>query len=170
MPRELSLRNNKIYQKPVDEMKWLRNNRYFKRENFQEKSLEFSDINRNSYEVLLDINKKEKSQIRIEIFKGSYEYFEFNMEGNIGYISRENMIGGPKGFRNFKVSKSTNLSINIFVDKSAVEIYINNGEEVLSSRVFAKENSLGLKIEGLNDELSINNIEIWTLRGLSYKE
>ena len=80
------------------------------------------------------------------------------------------MIGGPKGFRNFKVSKSTNLSINIFVDKSAVEIYINNGEEVLSSRVFAKENSLGLKIEGLNDELSINNIEIWTLRGLSYKE
>ena len=150
MPRELTLRGNKIYQKPVEEMKSLRSDKCFEKTNFSQKYLEFSNINKNSYEVMLDIYKENVS-IKIEMFKGKKEYFELNIDNNKGFISRENILNGPKGVRRFEVNNEKNIKINLFVDKSAVEIYINDGETVLSSRVFANKESNGFRIEGLNE-------------------
>ncbi|MDO4536461.1 MAG: sucrose-6-phosphate hydrolase [Clostridium perfringens] len=169
MPRELVLQGNKIYQKPVSEIKLLRGDKCFKKENFSQRYLEFSNINENSYEVTLDINKK-NTVIKIEIYKGTNEYFECNISDKVGFISRENIINGPKGIRKFKINDRDNIKINIFVDKSAIEIYINDGEIVLSSRVFAKDNSTGFRVEGLDELLSINNLEIWKLKEIKYSK
>ncbi len=169
MPRELILKEDKIYQKPVDEIKLLRNDKCFEKKDFSQKYLEFSNINKNSYEIIIDL-KKENRWVKVETFKGSNEYFELNIKGNVGFISRENMIKGPKGIRRFYINDTNNIKIHIFVDKSAIEIYINEGEIVLSSRVFVENNSTGFKIESLDGILDINSLEVWTLNRVVYKE
>lgn len=169
MPRELTLKNNKIYQRPVKEVESLRIEKYFEKNNFAQQSLEFFDINKNSYEIMMDLNITKTFNMKIEMFKGIDEYFELNVVKDSGFISRENMKDGPKGIRRFKLTDiNDNLKINIFVDKSAIEIYINDGEVVLSTRLFARENSLGLKIQEVDTSLDINEMVIWTLKGFEY--
>lgn len=170
LPRELTLKDNKIYQNPVDEVKQLREKTFFCKESFAEKSLEFSDINKNSYEFILDLKNERNSEFKIEMFKGYEEHFDLCFKEGVCLISRENMIDGPKGIRKFKLSEDENFKLHVFVDKSAVEIYVNDGEHVVSSRVFARTDSIGLKLEGLNKKLNINKLEIWTLKGVNYNE
>ena len=170
IPRKLTLNEGRIYQNPVEEMNSLREKTFFYKENFSEKYLEFSDVNKNSYEFLLNIKRDSNLEFKIEMFKGEKEYFDLYFKEGTFIISRENIIDGPKGIRKFKLKESKNLKLRIFVDKSAVEIYINDGECVASSRVFAKENSLGLSLEGLNKQINIEKLQIWTLKGVNYNE
>lgn len=170
IPRELTLKNNKIYQHPIDEIKQLREKMFFCRDNFIEESLEFSDINKNSYEFILDLKDSRNLNFKIEMFKGEGEHFDLYFNDGICVISRENILQGPHGIRKFILNKSNNLKLHGFIDKSAVEIYINDGEYVLSSRVFVKMNSTGLKLNGLGEKLNINKLEIWTLKGVNYNE
>lgn len=170
IPRELTLKNNKIYQNPIDEIKQLREKMFFCRDNFVEESLEFSDINKNSYEFILDLKDSRNLNFKIEMFKGEGEHFDLYFNDGICVISKENILQGPHGIRKFILNKSNNLKLHGFIDKSAVEIYINDGEYVLSSRVFVKMNSTGLKLNGLGEKLNINKLEIWTLKGVNYNE
>ena len=170
IPRELTLKNNKIYQNPIDEIKQLREKMFFCRDNFVEESLEFSDINKNSYEFILDLKDSRNLNFKIEMFKGEGEHFDLYFNDGICVISKENILQGPHGIRKFILNKSNNLKLHGFIDKSAVEIYINEGEYVLSSRVFVKMNSTGLKLNGLGEKLNINKLEIWTLKGVNYNE
>lgn len=170
LPRELTLKNNKIYQKPVDEIKELRDKTFFCKENFTEESLEFSDINKNSYEFILELENTKNLEFKIEMFKGHKEHFDLYFKDGICLVSRENMLEGPKGIRKFKLNENENLNLHVFVDKSAVEMYINQGEYVVSSRVFAKADSVGFKLEGLDKKININKLEIWTLKGVNYNE
>ncbi|MDO4535643.1 MAG: sucrose-6-phosphate hydrolase [Clostridium perfringens] len=170
IPRELTLREDRIYQNPVEEMKLLREKTFFCKENFSEESLEFSDINKNSYEFILELENTKDLEFKIEMFKGNKEHFDLYFKEGICLISRENIIDGPKGIRKLKLNEGKNLKLHIFVDKSAVEIYINDGEYVASSRVFAKENSLGLSLKGLNKQINIDKLQIWTLKGVNYNE
>lgn len=170
MPRELILKNNKIYQKPIEELRNLRIKKYFSKENLINQYLEFSNINNNCYEVMLDLIKSDNFNIKIEIYRGSNESFELNIDKNLGNISRENLLDGPKGVRKFKLlDDNKNLKINIFVDKSAVEIYLNEGEVVLSSRVFPRKDSLGFSIKSLSGLLNIKELKIWSLEKFKYK-
>ena len=170
IPRKLTLKNNKIYQNPIDEIKQLREKMFFCRDNFVEESLEFSDINKNSYEFILDLKDSRNLNFKIEMFKGEGEHFDLYFNDGICVISKENILQGPHGIRKFILNKSNNLKLHGFIDKSAVEIYINDGEYVLSSRVFVKMNSTGLKLNGLGEKLNINKLEIWTLKGVNYNE
>ena len=143
---------------------------FFCRDNFVEESLEFSDINKNSYEFILDLKDSRNLNFKIEMFKGEGEHFDLYFNDGICVISKENILQGPHGIRKFILNKSNNLKLHGFIDKSAVEIYINEGEYVLSSRVFVKMNSTGLKLNGLGEKLNINKLEIWTLKGVNYNE
>ncbi len=49
------------------------------------------------------------------------------------------MINGEKGIRKFKLHSNGNLKINMFVDKSSVEIYFQDGIEVASLKLYPKK-------------------------------
>lgn len=50
--------------------------------------------------------------------------------------------------------------MKIYVDKSTIEIFINQGEYALTSKVFPKNKEKDLYIEGLSKE----NTQIYTLK------
>lgn len=63
--------------------------------------------------------------------------------------------------RSLEVDKSQPLLLQIFVDQSICEIFVNEGRHVLTSRVFPQANEIQLFIEGTHGEYTGN---YWKLR------
>ena len=55
----------------------------------------------------------------------------------------------------------------MFMDNSAVEIYLNDGMEVLSSRVYPENKRTQVQFL-TKGSIKINEIKIWSLRGGKY--
>ena len=56
---------------------------------------------------------------------------------------------------------SNKLTLQIFVDISSIEIFVNDGQEVFSTRIFTKEESTG--IEFFTDGTATLEAKIWEL-------
>ena len=56
----------------------------------------------------------------------------------------------------------------MFVDKSAVEIYFQDGREVLSSRIYPNEDSTNLNILSYNGKINITNLIVYSMGGINY--
>ena len=73
-------------------------------------------------------------------------------DGNIFELrfTNEN-FGGGRTVRKVALGKCSN--IRIIADKSSVEIYLDGGKTVLSSRMYPESDKVGLTVKGLNAEL-----------------
>lgn len=66
------------------------------------------------------------------------------------------------------LKNESRYKINMFVDKSSVEIYLQDGREVLSSRIYPNETSTEVSISSISGNIKINNLEVYTLGGIIY--
>lgn len=102
------------------------------------------------YEMIIDILENDATEI----------YFELRSSRNestlITYNQRENSLTldrSESGLLPTNVDGTTRSTIldtplnqlHIFVDTSSIEIFCNNGERVLTSRIFPSEASTGIK-------------------------
>ena len=56
------------------------------------------------------------------------------------------------------------IKLHIFVDRSSVEVFVNNGATVISDALFPSRDSRGMELYSENGEARIVRLEIWTLR------
>jgi beta-fructofuranosidase len=123
MVKKLSLKDGKLYQFPVEEMKNMRQNEQqfllsdapVDTDNVFELELDFCGVKSTVISIMTDKNKKSALKIQIE------------KENDKITIIRD----CEKRSIHVKIEK-----ISIFVDKSIFEIFVNNGEKVLSGRIF----------------------------------
>lgn len=129
IPRKLSFKNNKLYQEP-----------YKKLENLRENEISIEDIkNTNSYEAIININNS--NNFKVIISEGlvlKYENSKFSLE----FI---NNIGLGRSKRSCHLEKLEN--IRIYVDTSSVEVFVNNGERVFTTRFYPNISSLEINGE-----------------------
>lgn len=143
IPRELSLRGNKLMQKPLKEYEKLRE---------KELSVENQESVR-ALEALISYNSPVKAEISIHgdckiIYENSVLTLSF---GKSGY-----------GRKSRSVRLQSLEEIRIFCDSSSVEIFVNGGEEVFTSR-FYPENYSGIK-----PRENYEALKIWQLKGFEY--
>lgn len=137
--RELNFKNGKLYQKPHKSLEKLREEKIF------EKSCSYDSLSdnliskaTNSYEVLID-NIKISDNFELLISEGvsiKYKDSKFALEF-INDIGKK--IGGGRHKRSCYLEKLENL--RILIDTSAIEIFINDGEIVFSTRYYPDEYS-----------------------------
>ena len=129
MPRELSFKDGKLLQKPLKEMQQLRKNEFhcalseFVQWEPKDSCFELHI----DFEERTEKNSSVKIQLREDVFL-SWEkgLFRLNM-GKSGH-GRKERIAEIKQLRN----------LTIFSDTSAIEIFINDGENVLTTRVYSE--------------------------------
>lgn len=152
IPRELFIENNKLMQKPVEEMKMLRKNHRFFNIDIRGKMTlkEFTD---EVFELMINV-------------KEHYGDFQLSLRGdcNLFYYSKRKIFElslGKSGFGRKKRSvKLKQLkSIHIFSDTSSLEIFLNSGEEVFTTRFYSENIDKDIK---LNCKGSIN-IDRWSI-------
>ncbi|WP_042464161.1 glycoside hydrolase family 32 protein [Neobacillus dielmonensis] len=124
IPRELELRDGKIYQKPVEELKKLRKDQ-------QEYEGNHILLNGVSAELLLQLDGK---AVPFQIsFRNEATLF-FEPDKKEISLQRRNVKTDAIETRTCKIDSVSKLQI--FIDHSSLEIFINNGEEVFTSRYF----------------------------------
>lgn len=142
IPRELVLKNNKLYQLPIDELKKLRIGNSIKKDVDLNKGSILDIFESNTFELNIDFRESNEFEIILrEDCKLSFSDNVFKLElGKSGY---------GRDMRAVEINYI--YSIKIFSDNSSLEIFLNNGEEVFSTRIYndSVDSSLILKGNGI---------------------
>lgn len=158
IPRELSLIEGKLYQKPVKELEKLRqNNVHYDDVSVSNDSCSFEGVLGNSMEMIIEILTN-KSEVFTMSIANSIQ-ISFNLQTKLFSLTRKNFVTQTKEVRKCQLKELS--SMNIFVDVSTIEIFINGGEEVFSSRFFSDTND-GNVLFSSDGEVSLN-IKKWDI-------
>ena len=167
MPRELTLRQGHIYSKPAREMKALR---------IEDTALSLDNDSTDELvcglydtsEIMLDISLGEAHRVSLQLVYGLEKtVITYDTQEQACVIDRSGMKLGGKGKRKFRLYSDGVLSLHIFVDKTAVEIFFQHGEEAASFFLFPEKNiQPELRIYSDADMESISG-RVWELD--SYK-
>nr|AIL92341.1 beta-fructofuranosidase [Sphenophorus levis] len=68
-----------------------------------------------------------------------------------------------KSSRNLKIDLKQPISLDIFVDSSSVEVFVNNGFGVLSSRIYPTDKDRELVVYSDSKLLKLNTYKIWRI-------
>lgn len=146
--KELSIENNTLYQRPIKEMRQLRNSEkiYF------DTSAKPLDPGANQYELNLDFGDSRSGTVQLFADSKQKHGLTLSFDRSHGKMVINRSCAG-KAFaeefgtqREFSISNQP-LTLQIFVDHSVVEIFINDGQQTATARVFPAADQTKIVIE-----------------------
>ena len=139
IPRELVLKDAKLYQLPIKELEFLRKDVKKIKDIYLEDRTIFELFEENTYELNIDFKDTNYFEIRLrEDCILSFKDGLFKLElGKSGY---------GRDLRAVEINSIYNL--RIFSDSSSLEVFLNDGEEVFSTRIYNDKVDKTFKIEG----------------------
>lgn len=154
MPRELFIKKNKLYQRPVDELYSLlgKNIIHINEEN----DIKIMNPPNRTYYLYLS-NLTNNNQLSIKLY-GDEVQIVYDKSKKELELYRLNWVTKQSERKYCHINDIDN--IEIWSDQSSVEMFINNGEYVLSSRIFPLGLDNTIKIEGMIDCKDIQIKEI----------
>ncbi|OXT05986.1 sucrose-6-phosphate hydrolase [Thermoanaerobacterium thermosaccharolyticum] len=148
LPREVIKIGEEIYFKPISEIVKYRKNEYSLQdiELNGEVKLETNGI---CYEIDAEFEPQDAYEFGVKVFKGKYEetVLSYNCRDRLFTFNRDRSGIGPKGERKTLVNLNEGrLRLRVFVDVSSVEVFINEGEEVMTGRIYPDSESINISI------------------------
>ncbi|SFL56112.1 beta-fructofuranosidase [Gracilibacillus orientalis] len=147
LPRELELKNGKIYQKPVEELTDLRDELLVNEYGPMTKMIPRAS------EIILDEITGKKGYITIF----DYATIDFNKTNRTITLTRPAFDNSEKEER-VGIFESKLNNIRIFIDHSSLEVFINDGELVFTSRMFADTSIATVEVQAQG------KLSLWSLK------
>ncbi|PLS03686.1 glycoside hydrolase family 32 protein [Neobacillus cucumis] len=146
LPRELSIKDDKLIQKPVQELQVLRKQKYEISDVLLHETKKFNNLTGTTYEMLCEFENFDAAQFGIEFRAGDKEKTILKYDTVQKKVILDRTFSGePVGEEYGTVRECSvdgvKIKFHLFVDISSVEIFINDGEEVFTSRIFPKTDS-----------------------------
>lgn len=162
LPRVINIKNNKLFQVPHKNLKLLRKNKILL-ENLQidgEVNLKDYNIYGETFEIILEFKiLKSDFSLKLRGNKNTTLLLRYDIQEKIFIMDRDNFKLGYKGVR--KCSLDSLKKIHIYSDRSCVEIYINDGEEVFTGNIYPESDGENICLIG--DKLNIKRIEFYEI-------
>jgi len=142
LPRELKVINGKLYQLPIKEM-----------ENIRGEKIEFSGKvagevkvgTGTAYELKAKFtNINSDCGLKLRTGKNSETVLKFDYNDKKFVLDRTKGEQPDKRLRKVYLGDISELELTVFVDNSSVEVFINSGQEVFSSRIFPEKDANGI--------------------------
>ncbi|MBM7572570.1 glycoside hydrolase family 32 protein [Aquibacillus albus] len=159
IPRELKLVDGCVYQSPVEELKQLRENAVEYKEVTIRNQFELDNVGKLAFELMVDILSNSSKQFTIWL--GKYTRVIFNQAKNRLTFERKSIKTNEIEARHYKIEKIDKL--HLFIDASSVEMFVNNGAKVFTSRIFEHPDNRKVTFE-VSDAMTID-VFTWDLRG-----
>lgn len=134
--KELTLKNGQLYQYPVVETISLRH---------EKQNITLSEvattIDSNSYELEIELSQDEENELYLFANDDNSSHVSLKIDVKNGKIELNRANLPVSWSENYGVTRSTQFTpgkakLNIFADTSSLEIFVNDGEKVMSSRIF----------------------------------
>ena len=157
LPRELKLINNRLYQVPITEMESVRG----EKTEFEGKVKGCVETGSGfAYEMIAEFTDFSSDfGLKVRAGGSSETLLKFNFNDKKLILDRSKGIQPDKKPRKVFLGNIDRLKLQIFVDSSSIEVFVNDGEEVFSSRIFPEEGAEKIEIFSDND-LNVK-IEKW---------
>ena len=181
LPRELALKQTekglRLVQNPVKETESLRTNQFLGTKNFvMEKELNIGDGKNSLVEIDLEIDLSKTSAkefgIGLSNSKGETNRISFNTETRKFTSDRTN--AGKKDFSDIfaknkhfasRLSNNNRLKLHLFFDKASAEMFVDDGEVVMTDIFFPTEDFTKFKFYG-NGEVFFTQSKAWNLKSI----
>lgn len=130
MPREISEKDNHIYQKPLRELKALRKSHKTYKDILSENSLSFE----------MNINLEKETDLSIALRKDC----TLNYDASTKVLALDmGTCGDGRTTRKMKLENLSNLTV--FSDTSTLEVFVNDGYATMSTRIYDLNNRIEVK-------------------------
>ncbi len=165
LPRELTLKENHIYQAPVREIK-----NYFKnevKENAIRLENEIKPLNSftsRTSRITMDIDVASmgsSGKAGIEVFKGTKYYTRIGYDASRGYVYFDRIHCGSlmDGVRYAKVDPiQGKIKLEIYLDNNSVEVFINDGYYTMTGTTFTPLGNDGVALYAEKCSASFSNL------------
>lgn len=168
LPRVLELVGNKIYQKPIEELKTLRKNPVdYSEIIIKDEEIQLDNVNGDvlELEVEFEIQNGMEFGIKLRCSEDGAEetVLSYNKETGKFQFDRSKSSKGYKGIRRCTLEKKDVLKIHLFMDTSSLEVFLNNGEEVFTGRIYPGENSKNIKFFTKGGSIKLKTVKKWDL-------
>ncbi len=143
IPRELKMRDGKVLTVPPEELKALRKTQKHYENLKLDKATKLDGVKGSVGELVVNIDAKQAFEIDLRVGESDNEKTMFSYEPNerVFALNRDFAGAGGKGVREFEIAPCDNLELRVFLDTSSIEIFINDGEYVTTTRVYPKSTS-----------------------------
>ncbi|WP_332634457.1 glycoside hydrolase family 32 protein [Halalkalibacter flavus] len=159
IPRELSVENNKLIMKPVEELKQLRTKQLVKE---YEKALELSDL---CLELEMVITSESSNKLGFSLLseKGESVKIGYNGIGKQIFTDRREMQQGEQDLcQAYYENGKRDIKLTAYLDRSSIELFVDDGQLVMTNRFYFKGDNITLLISG--NENDIDTLAIWQLK------
>ncbi|KII76460.1 glycoside hydrolase family 32 protein [Vibrio renipiscarius] len=137
--RSLHLIDGKVHQRPVEEHQSLRQSQQQWPEQPLNATQPLTFSSENCFELVLNVEQIEGVfSLRLAEVDEHYVDISFDSSTGIFKLDRSHALH-QTGSRECTLNNTDSLALHIFFDRSVLEIFINNGEEVFSGRVFPSQ-------------------------------
>ena len=142
LPRELKEIDGKLYQLPIKEMESIRGEK-----------IEFSGKMTGEVKVGTGVTYELKAKfsdfnsdfgLKLRTGKNSETVLKFDYNDKKFVLDRTKGEQPDKRLRKVYLGNISELELTVFVDSSSVEVFINGGQEVFSSRIFPEKDANGI--------------------------
>lgn len=181
IPRSVHLEtidgNIKVIQRPVEELQSLREN-HISVENISvsagTQSLGDHGISGKAYEIVVELDPGDSDVVGFSLRSGADEETLVGYDATAGTVFVDRTNSGEDSFHegfaqrndapvNLKDGK---IKLHVFVDWSSVEVFVNDGEKVITNRIFPDPDSQGISLFAEGGNATVDKLDFWTLKSI----
>ena len=130
------------------------------------------DFKADTYEVVAEFDLDTAGEFGFRVRKGDEEetIVGYDSKNNLAFVDRQN--SGDTGFHEqfpgvyrapLEPTEDGKVKLHLFVDRSSVELFANDGKRVMTNRIFPSEGSDGFEIYAMNGKVTLDSLEVYEL-------
>lgn len=161
MPRRLIIENDRVLQQPMEAMQQLRKEKQTLNQTLTDQQVTNLDFVGERYELICSFDQitAEQFGVKVRVGDGEETIFSYHNKDKKLKLDRTNAgvpVGEEYGTTRLTAFEAEQFIFQLFVDQSSIEIFVNNGEKVFTSRIFPSDDSNGITFFAEGGSVQLN--------------